>query len=54
MHKYKFSYKADSSAEVVGSVLAASDAEAIKLIAEVKRLTEQQVSELFNIKRSKP
>jgi len=54
MHKYKFSYKADSSAEVVGSVLATSESEAVKFIAEVKRLTEQQVLELFNIKRSKP
>lgn len=52
MHKYKFSYKADSSGEVVGSVPAASLPEAIKFIAELKRLTEQQVLELFNIKRS--
>ena len=54
MHKYKFSYKADSSAEVVGFVLATSMPEAIKFIAEVKRLTEQQILELFNVKRSKP
>jgi len=51
MHKYKFSYKADSSGEVVGTVSAASLDTAIELIAELKRLTAQQVVKLFNVER---
>jgi len=51
MHKYKFSYKADSSGEVVGTVSATSLNNAVELIAELKRLTAQQVVKLFNVER---
>jgi len=51
MHKYKFSYKADSSREVVGTVSATSLNNAVELIAELKRLTAQQVVKLFNVER---
>ena len=51
MHKYKFSYKADSSGEVVGIVSATSLDNAIELIAELKRLSTQQIIELFNVER---
>lgn len=51
MHKYKFSYKADSSGEVVGTVSATSLDTAIELIAQLKRLPMQQIVELFNVER---
>ncbi len=51
MHKYKFSYKADSAGEVVGTVSATSLNNAVELIAELKRLTAQQVVKLFNVER---
>ena len=51
MHKYKFSYKADSSGEVVGTISATSLENAIDIIAELKRLTTQQIVELFNVER---
>jgi 3-keto-L-gulonate-6-phosphate decarboxylase len=51
MHKYKFSYKADSSGEVVGIVSATSLDTAIELIAQLKRLSIQHIVELFNVER---
>lgn len=51
MHKYKFSYKADSSGEVVGTVSATSRDAAVDMIAQIKRLTADQVLELFNVER---
>ena len=51
MHKYKFSYKADSLREVVGTVAATSLDEAIKMIAVLKNLQARQITELFNVER---
>lgn len=51
MYKYKFSYRADSSAEIVGTIYATCLDEAIEIIAQLKRLLKHQVVELFNIER---
>ena len=51
MHKYSYSYKADSSNEPIGYIVTTNVEDVIHLVAEIKQLTVQQVEELFNIKR---
>lgn len=51
MHKYSYSYKADSSNEPIGYIVTSSVDDVIKLVAEIKQLSVQQVKELFNIIR---
>ena len=51
MFKYKFSYKADSTNEVIGTVTADSEEDAIDVISKLKHLLKHQIVELFNIER---
>jgi hypothetical protein len=51
MHKFKFSYQADSTNETVFSIKALDIDMAIELAAIMKRLSKQEVVDLFNIKK---
>jgi hypothetical protein len=51
VYKYKFSYQADSSSEIVGTVYATCLDDAVEIIAQMKQLLKHQIVELFNIER---
>ena len=51
MHKYSYSYKADPSNEPIGYMVTTNADEVVRLVAEIKQLSVQQVEELFNINR---
>jgi len=51
MYSFTYSYKVDSLNEVIGTVKADSLEDAIELISTIKRLPEQAVLDLFNIRK---
>ncbi len=51
MYTYTFSYKKDPSDEVVIRVIATSYEDATEQVSIIKRLNQDIVLELFNIKR---
>lgn len=51
MDTYSYAYKTDSTQEIVGSVRAANFEDALIKIAVTKQLTEQQILDLFTIKK---
>jgi hypothetical protein len=51
MDTYSYTYNADSTQEIVGSVRATDFDDAVAKIAITKRLTEQQILDLFTIRK---
>jgi len=51
MHKYSYSYKSDSTNEIIGYVFSDNEDDAIIRVSDIKKLSVHQVEELFNIKR---
>jgi hypothetical protein len=53
MYTYIYSYKSDSTNEVIGKVSADDLTAAVKIISQKKQLSEHTVTELFNIERER-
>lgn len=51
MDTYSYAYKTDSTQEIVGSVRATDFEDALIKIAVTKQLTEQQILDLFTIRK---
>lgn len=51
MNTYSYAYKTDSTQEIIGSVHATDFEDALIKIAVTKQLTEQQILDLFTIKK---
>lgn len=51
MYIYKYSYKSDTTNEVIGSVRAQSYTDAIEKIAQLKQLPVDDVLNLFNVEK---
>jgi hypothetical protein len=51
MNTYVYYYKIDSSCEPIGRVMATSLYEALNYIMQIKQLSEESVTDLFEIKK---
>jgi hypothetical protein len=51
MNTYVYYYKVDSSCEPIGRVMATSLYEALNYIMQIKQLSEESVTALFEIKK---
>jgi hypothetical protein len=51
MNAYVYYYKVDSSCEPIGRVMATSLYEALNYIMQIKQLSEESVTDLFEIKK---
>jgi hypothetical protein len=51
MNTYVYYYKVDSSCEPIGRVMATSLYEALNYVMQIKQLSEESVTDLFEIKK---
>jgi hypothetical protein len=51
MNTYVYYYKVDSSFEPIGRVMATSLYEALNYVMQIKQLSEESVTDLFEIKK---
>jgi hypothetical protein len=51
MNTYVYYYKVDSSCEPIGRVMATSLYEALNYVMKIKQLSEESVTDLFEIKK---
>ena len=51
MNTYVYYYKVDSSCEPIGRVMATSLYEALNYVMKIKQLSEETVTDLFEIKK---